>query len=407
MSAPRPTPTRRLRTALPPLVVLAVAVGYLGLALWSEELPAPRPGDVPPLVHAGLVALQAAALVLRRRSPLPVLAVVVLLDLVVLATTAGELGIGAIAVVLASFAVARRLPRTAALTALGAGAAATTLVGGTALLAGSSESLPVLLALIAARVVLLYAAPAAVADVLRGRERLAAALREQERMAEGERRERAEREIRADRAALARELHDIAGHHLSGIIVGTQAATALLTRDPEGARELLRTVQDDARITLTDLRRAVGLLRADDEPLPSGSPAPAPTVAGIAGLVEAARTRGQRIESTTAGEPRPLGPLAETAAYRMVQESLANAARHARGARAEVWIVFGPEAAEVVVWNEAPLERTAPATASPGFGLAGMAERAELIGARLTTGPTTDGGWRNRLVVPLDGRSSP
>ena len=406
---PRRAPTSRLRSAFPSLLVAAVALGYVALDLGGEQIPATVPGDVPPLVHAALVLVQSIALLARRHRPLAVLAVVVAADLVVLATTAGELGIGALGVIVAAYTLARRVDRTARLVALVAAASATALVGAAAMVVGPVGSpAGVVLATAAARVVVLYLLPAVVAEQVRGRERLREALDAQERSVERERREDADRAVRSERAALARELHDIAGHHLSGIIVGAQAATALVASDPERAREMLRTVQDDARITLGDLRRTVGLLR-DDEPEASGRPVEAPTMAGIEGLTEAARERGQDVATVVEGGPRPLGPLAEATAYRMVQESLANAARHAPGAPCRVAVTWTDDHVEVVVRNEAadpaPVALGAGASTgtSTGYGLAGMAERAELVGARLTTGPDRHrGGWTNRLVLVGD-----
>ena len=411
-SEPRCTSMARARSMFPSLLVTAVALGYVALDLGGEEIPATVPGDLPPLVHAGLVLMQALALLARRRRPLAVFAVVVAADLVVLATTAGELGIGALGVVVAAYTVARRVDRTVRLVALVAAASATALVGSAAMAFGPVGSpAGVVLATATARVVVLYLLPVVAAEHVRGRERLREALDAQERATERERLLDADRAVRSERAALARELHDIAGHHLSGIIVGAQAATALISSDPGRAREMLRTVQDDARITLGDLRRTVGLLR-DDEPEASGRPVAAPTMAGIEGLAEAARERGQDVTTVVGGQPRPLGPLAEATAYRMVQESLANAARHAPGAPCRVAVTWTDDQVEVVARNEAAdpalVAPGASTSTGPGDGLAGMAERAELVGARLTTGPDRHhGGWTNRLVLVGDtGRAS-
>jgi signal transduction histidine kinase len=410
------TATARVLAVLPPVLVLASAIGYVGIDLWPGGLPEAVPGGVPPLVHAGLVGLQALALAGRRRFPTGVFATVVLADLVILATTAGELGIGALAVVFASYSVARHTERRDALVRLGAGAVLTTVVGGVAMAVASTEPPFVLIVTAVTRIALLYVAPAAVADYVRGRERLAEALDEQARMTERERRDRAERELRDERAALARELHDIAGHHLSGIIVSAQAASALTGTDPDRARAMMRTVQDDARTTLADLRRTVGLLRSDDDGdvvvagtsgRASGDPRPVPSLDGIPALVDAAITRGQQVELVVDGDPRPLGPLAETAAYRMVQESLANAARHAAGSAC--WVVVSTTARTVEVSVEngpSAASATFTGSRSVGYGLSGMAERAELIGAALSTGPTAEGGWLNRLVIPVDGRDA-
>ncbi|MBT2484688.1 MULTISPECIES: sensor histidine kinase [unclassified Microbacterium] len=412
MSVSRSAPMSavRFRTVFPPALVLAAAVGYIGIGFWVEEVSEFVPGAVSPFVHAGLVALQALILLLRRRSPVGVFAGVVLVDLVILASAAGELGVGSLAVMIASYSVARHTSRRTAWTALGAGAVATTVIGGGALLLESGAPLLVIVFTAVARIAFLYAIPAVVAEYFRGRERLAAALKDQARMAENERRDRAELEVRAERTALARELHDIAGHHLSGIIVSAQAAAALTMSDPERARTMMQTVQDDARITLTDLRRTVGLLRSDDDDRgPAERPRPVPSIAALPALIDAARDRGQRVSYELTGETRGLGPLGETSAYRMVQESLANAARHAPGAECHVRVAFGPDAVELTVSNEAAPLATRPAGAEvgsgDGYGLAGMTERAELIGAQLTTGPTAGGGWTNRLAIPLDERN--
>jgi len=409
-SSSHPTVAGRVLAVLPPALVAAVAAGYLGLGLWGQDLPAEVPGDVPPVVHATLVLLQAVALLRRRRSPVVVLAVAVVADLVVLATTGGELGIGALAVMVAAYGAARRGGAVAGPVALVAGAAATALVGAAAMAAGPDGDPTVLVSTAVARVGLLYAAPAAVAQYAKGRERLAEQVRDQERTAEAQRRYEADRQVRAERAALARELHDIAGHHLSGIVVGAQAASALLVSDPERARDMLRTVQDDARITLGDLRRTVGLLRDDDDaPGPAGRPAVVPTLAAVDGLVGSARDRGQEVDLLTTGTARPLGPLAEATAYRTVQESLANAARHAPGARTAVTVAWADDVVEVAVRNGPPTTRpvASPSRPSRGYGLAGMAERAELVGAELTTGPSEDGGWRTVLTLPATAAVAP
>jgi signal transduction histidine kinase len=384
-------------------------VGYLGVDPWVGEIH-PVPGQIAPWMHAALVVVQAVALLQRVRHPLIVFGVVVLLDAVILGTSGGELGIGSLGVILAAYALARRLERRTVLVALVVAAVVTTVVGGIAMVFGSSEQPLILVFAAVARIVLQYVLPAGVAEYARGRERLLSAIEDQARMAENERRISVQNDLRAERTALARELHDIAGHHLSGIIVSAQAASALVERDPDRAREMLQTVQSDARTTLVDLRRTVGLLRSDDTDARGGGdgsmlgPATTPTIAAIPELVEAARSRGQHVAYTVTGEARVLGPLAETAAYRTVQESLANAARHAPGAVCRVAVRFEADAIELTVTNAASSQR--PASPSrDGYGLWGMRERAELIGARLTSGPTDEGGWRNRLTIPDEHRS--
>ncbi|NYF11957.1 signal transduction histidine kinase [Pseudoclavibacter sp. JAI123] len=397
--------------ATPSLLVLLGALGFLAIGTWDSALFASVPGIESPVPLAALIAVQALLLWPRRFRPLPVFGAVVGIDLAILGTTAGELGIGVLAVGIASYRVVRRLPRRTALIALGLGAAATTIVGGVAMLLGSREAPLILTATLLLRILLLYILPAGIADYVLGRERLTDALREQARMAEQRQVERARGELRAERTALARELHDIAGHHLSGIIVSAQAAATLTRSDPERARAMMRGIQDDARTTLVDLRRTVGLLRSDDDD-PSGGPdrpSPTPDLAGISMLVDAARERGQVVDFRVTGTPRTLGPLTEATAYRMVQESLANAARHARGARSDVSVRFDDDDEVKIVVANAPNapapDAFAPAApVQPGYGLSGMAERAELVGATLKTGQTSDGGWRNELTIGGAGR---
>lgn len=391
---------------LPPALLLCLAAAYLG-----DDPSAGLPAAV-------TVALQGCALVVRHRAPTAVFVLVVLLDAVLLQMSGGELGAGAPAVMVATYAMLRPgVPRRRYVT-VGAGAVVTLVVSAVALTtasSGTAASLPILmiLAVAVARPVLQYAVPAALAEFFLSRARLVQALQDRADLAERQRLHDVEREIGEVRAAMARELHDIAAHHLSGIIVGAQAASALVTTDPERSREMLRTVQQDARTTLADLRRTVGLLRSD-EPADAAStlrPAPVPSLARVVPLVQAARGRGQLVECRVDGEPRPLGPLAETAGYRMAQESLANAARHAPGARVRVRVEYLADVVRLTVHNDPPAEARPASSASEadgGHGISGMQERADLVGGRLTTARLADGGWRNVLEIPTEkDRSTP
>ena len=286
-----------------------------------------------------------------------------------------------------------------------------------------------------------YLLPVVAAEYMLGRERLHQALRDkaellerEKQLLEREERERAARELRASRNALARDLHDIAGHHLSGVIVSAQAAVALRHKDPERSEQMLQTVQDSARTALADLRQVVGLLRSEDsnvsgredqgedgrrnEPTLSSTESAAvtgsqmtrepvllPALEAVPHLVEESRRRQQRVGYAVNGRPCPLSPLADTAAYRMVQESLANCARHAPGALCQVRITYQQGCVEIVVSNRRPpnaeARQAGAGSKGGGYGLSGMAERAALVGAELVTGPDPDGGWCNRLVIPV------
>ena len=130
-----------------------------------------------------------------------------------------------------------------------------------------------------------------------------------------------------------------------------------------------------------------------------------PSLEAVPRLVEESRCRQQRVGYAVNGRPRPLSPLADTAAYRMVQESLANCARHAPGAPCQVRITYQQGCVEIVVSNRRPpnaeARQAGAGSKGGGYGLSGMAERAALVGAELVTGPDPDGGWCNRLVIPV------
>lgn len=400
----------QLRTALPPVLILALAAGYLGADLFVG-FPEPVTVAIPTTAAAGLVALQALALIARHRAPVAVFALTVFLDALLLYTTSGELGAGALAVMIATYCLLRGGKLRSRYIVVGAGAAATLLIGAVAMWIAGSFPAAVVLALAVARPVLQYAVPAALAEFFLARERLVKALRDRADLAERERLHDAERNIAEVRTAMARELHDIAAHHLSGIIVGAQAASALVGTDPERSREMLRTVQQDARTTLADLRRTVGLLRSDaaHDSESALQPAPVPSLERVAALVQTAKGRGQLVAFSVDGYPHPLGPLAETAGYRMVQESLANAARHAPGAPSRVRIEYLPSLVRITVHNEASAGTKAAAPAARldgGYGISGMQERANLIGGHLTTAHLTDGAWRNVLEIPTENERS-
>ena len=214
--------------------------------------------------------------------------------------------------------------------------------------------------------------------------------------------------VARERTAMARELHDIAAHHLSGIAVMSAAIGTQIDTDPEGAKAAAAQVRRQSVSVLHDLRSLVGLLRVGDDAPESGTtPTRIENLAGIGPLVDEV-SRATPVELTVLeASDRPLGegigPLAQLAAYRMVQESLANAARHAPGARCEV-VVDDRDAARLVVTvrNDPPTRPPAVAVGSSGFGLVGMRERADLTGARLEHGPTSDGGWQVLLRIPRD-----
>jgi len=378
---------------LPSALTAALAAGYLGGAAALDPAWAATDGWWLP----GVLALaQAGALLARERLPVTVLAVVVGLDLVAMVATVGEVGTTALGVAFATYTAGRRLAGRTRWVSLGAVTAAELAVVGIA--GQGSDEIPAGWAVpfAALRIALIVVLPVVVAEVVTGRERLIAALSERAEAAERDRERRAREAVQRERTLMARELHDVAAHHLTGIIVSAQAATTLLPSDPETARAYLGTVERDARTTLANLRQTVGLLRTDA----SGELAPVPSIEQVPALVAEATAAGRDVRAEMTGDPIPLGPLACVAAYRMVQESLANAARHAPGSPVVVEVEYGGDAVRVTVTNG---PGGTGADGHDGLGLLGMRERADLIGARLSTGPTADGGWVNILTIPAEG----
>jgi signal transduction histidine kinase len=212
--------------------------------------------------------------------------------------------------------------------------------------------------------------------------------------------------VSRERAAMARELHDIAAHHLSGIALMAAVIDRQIDADPERAHEGARQVREQSTAVLEDLRRLVGLLR-DDAPAERA----VETVAGIVDLAERARFRSDLRLDVLPGD-RPLadgvGPLAQLAAYRTVQEALANAALHAPSAPCTVTI-DDRDVTRVVIRVENARATVPAAGTSPsgGNGLRGMRERADLVGARLQTGPTATGGWLVELALGREAPAAP
>lgn len=221
-------------------------------------------------------------------------------------------------------------------------------------------------------------------------------------------RERAEGAVLAERTRMARELHDIAAHHLSGMVVQAGAAERLVGRDDQAAREAMSWVRTQGRETLDSLRLVVGALREPGEETeglrhrgePGARGAPVPGLAALDRLVAAERELGTSIDLTHEGEPYVLPPITDVTAYRLVQESLSNARDHARGAPVRLSLRYGPSRVALEIEN-GPGGAQDTGREHRGLGVLGMRERAQVVGATLETGPTSVGGWRVRWEVPV------
>ncbi|PZE28524.1 sensor histidine kinase [Curtobacterium sp. MCLR17_055] len=405
------------------VVALGTAVVALGLLLGLPPLDSLEPDGpalalgVPAVLSGawtvlalGLLA-QSAALLTARLAPRTVLIVVAALPVVVaaLAPESSDLfGLTALPVVVAVVLAALRVPLArlwptllvaGALVAAGSAVLAAVAGDTTAAVSGSlgqgvlqaigAVGLPLLVTLLVQSRREVRVARTAEASAVN---------REQDALVDAA--------VSRERAAMARELHDIAAHHLSGIALMAAVIDRQIDADPERAHEGARQVREQSTAVLEDLRRLVGLLR-DDAPAERA----VETVAGIVDLAERARFRSDVRLDVLPGD-RPLadgvGPLAQLAAYRTVQEALANAALHAPSAPCTVTIDDRDATRVVIRVENAPATVPAAGTSpSGGNGLRGMRERADLVGARLQTGPTATGGWLVELALGREAPTAP
>jgi signal transduction histidine kinase len=235
------------------------------------------------------------------------------------------------------------------------------------------------------------------ADAWRGRSETGRRLSEQEQISQAE---RARRMLLEERTRIARELHDVVAHHMSVIAIQAEAAPY---RVPDPPAELTRSFGDiraNALQALAELRRVLGVLRAERDVEEGSEAAPQPSLDRLGELVAGVRGAGLAVETAVAGTPRPLPVGVELSAYRIVQEALSNAMRHASGSQVRVEIVYAPAALRLCVVNGPP--RAAASTPpGPGHGLLGMRERAAMLGGDLTAGPTAEGGYAVAAMLPL------
>jgi signal transduction histidine kinase len=202
--------------------------------------------------------------------------------------------------------------------------------------------------------------------------------------------------VAQERTGMARELHDIAAHHVSSIALMSAAIERQIDTDPALAKRQVRQVREQSRVLLDDLRRLVGLLRRDAD-----APDAIETLETIPTLVDTARATGRDVDLRVSGGGGDIGPLAQLVAYRMVQEALANAGRHAPDAACTVELDGSASDLFVAIVRNAP-SATPAAPAREGFGLLGMRERAALVGGTLDAGADPDGGWTVRLTLPSE-----
>jgi signal transduction histidine kinase len=204
--------------------------------------------------------------------------------------------------------------------------------------------------------------------------------------------------VMGERARIARELHDVVAHHVSAIAVQAESARLTIEGLPEEGRAQLEAIGQTARDALTEMRRLLGVLREDAGDGTARDPQP--SLARLDELVDTARAAGTPVTLTLEGSVTPLSPGVDLCAYRILQEALTNARRHAPGAAVEIEIEYAPAALRLHVRDHGP------GVVSPhadGHGLLGMHERAIMVGGSLTAAPADGGGFAIDAVLPIDG----
>jgi signal transduction histidine kinase len=224
------------------------------------------------------------------------------------------------------------------------------------------------------------------------------------RLEEQERRHSGERALLEERQRIARELHDVVAHHMSVIAIQAEAAPYKTADPPPELVESFGEIRASALAGLVELRRVLGVLRTGEQ-----DTTPQPGLADLDALLDSARSGGVSVAVTCSGNPVTLPEGVDLSAYRIVQEALSNAMRHAPGSHVRLHVAHRPDSLQLEIRNdaEAPASSSAPVlvasgagAAGGGHGLVGMRERATMLGGSLDAGPTGDGGFRVAAVLP-------
>ncbi|MGA5820156.1 sensor histidine kinase [Kitasatospora sp. NPDC094028] len=388
---------QRLRRGHPRLLdtvggVALVAITALGATAdqYNGRFVTPDP------VTAVLALVSAAAVFAHRRHPYAVVAVTLVSTMVLSVTSPRLTPMLATPLLLALYFLAVRTDRV---TALRASVATAALLTGMTLVFGPGGPIGERIGVLAWALL-----PGALGDNIRNRRAHLAAIEERAERAERTREEEARRRVADERIRIARDLHDVVAHHIALANAQAGIAVHLMDSHPAQAREVLSHITDATGSALQELRATVGLLRRAEERAPLE---PAPGLDRLPELINSFERAGLPVRLTVEGEARPLSPGVDLTAFRIVQESLTNVAKHARGADAEVTLAYRGSRVALSVANgrpgpaRRPVPLPPPAPGESGFGLIGMRERAGAVGGRLSADHRPDGGFLVTAELPL------
>jgi signal transduction histidine kinase len=341
-----------------------------------------------------LAVVAGGGLVLRRTAPLAVLATTLAATVAIVAL--GEDPSGAM-VLIALYTTAALCELRVSLVALAATAATAATLSALTVDAPGREASATSGAIIAAGLSVGIWALGAYAQT---RRRYVRELQQRAAAAEREREQLAWIAVHEERASIARELHDIVAHSVSVMLVGVRGARDVLRSAPETAEETLARVERSGEQSLGELRRILALLR---EPQQTAESRPQPSLAELDELVASYRDAGLPVRLEVIGEPLRLPGGVELSVYRIVQEALTNALKHADPSNVTVTLAFRDARLELEVVDDGT--PTTPGSATTGQGIIGMRERVALLGGELQTGPREGGGFRVVAQLPLGGEA--
>jgi signal transduction histidine kinase len=374
--------------------VLALALGALGLSVLGAARPL---GSVP--AGPSVIVLMCAPIAFRRQYPVGVFVTILLaggLEVLALPRPVGS----DLAVLVALYTLAAYRPRRVALPGL-----LVTLLGSAIAIARWAPEHAVRDWWTLGEVLAVFWGPAITAwllgDMMRWRRSYYKELEERAARLERERDAHAQIAAAAERARIARELHDVVAHNVSVMVVQADGAAYALDSSPERAREALAAISATGRQALAEMRSLLGVLRSAADPAARGEAdlAPQPGIEQLSGLLEQARATGLPVSFTVEGVPWHLPRGTALTAYRIVQESLTNARKHGGpGVTATVTLRFCQDEVAVIVADDG---KCSPKSADGlGHGLIGMRERVELFGGKVTAGPKPGGGFRVTATLP-------
>ncbi|GLZ15757.1 two-component sensor histidine kinase [Actinomadura sp. NBRC 104425] len=378
--------TRRLDRRQLIALDAAFAVAYTLILLGTASAGAPGEAVPPGPAECLVIAGTGLPLAVRRLWPVAVFALVLALSVAALPAGLPTLSFAAAAYALYAVALVQPRRRWIPTAAIGAFSGLTLLAGA---LVGprdwhAERFRDVLLAL----------------AVLGGAWTLGRAVRERRAQAEQSAARLADQAVAEERLRIARELHDVVAHSMSLIAVKAGVANHVAAERPEEARDALRVIESASRGALAEMRQLLGVLR-------TGGPAdtelaPAPGLAGLAGLVERAALAGVRVDLELKVGELPEGVA--LSAHRIVQEALTNVVKHAAPAHCRVLVEADGHQVHIEVTDDGPGTRTLPHDPAPGagHGLIGMRERAMMYGGDFTAGPRPEGGFAVRARLPYD-----